>query len=98
MKKNRPIQFRIGPSRSGLPAIFVAGLPAVFLAGLSADLPAAVKRRRELLLLERRRRVGSCNDLPFQNQSNPTKIGVIKNPTNMEYELEDEMVCEMELI
>jgi len=75
----------------------VAGLLAVFLAGLSADLPAAVKRRRELLLLERRRRVGSCNDSQIQNQSDQTKIDAIKKSTYSLYESEDEILCAMEL-
>jgi len=52
----------------------------------------------ELLLLERRRRAGSCNDSPFQNQSNHNKIHVIKNVTNMEYESEDDILCELDLV
>jgi len=40
---------------------------------------------------------GSCNDLPFQNQTNQSKIDVIKNSTFIESESEDEILCEMEL-
>ena len=41
--------------------------------------------------------VGSNNDSSFQNQSNQTKIDVIKNVTSTEYESEDEILCEIEL-
>ena len=42
--------------------------------------------------------VVSNNDLPFQNQSNQTKIDVIENSVYSAYELQDDILCVMELV
>jgi hypothetical protein len=41
--------------------------------------------------------VGSNNDLPFQNQSNQTRIDVIDSPVGAEYKLEKDILCEIKL-